>query len=65
MTEDDAVLSRAQRRSLRRIFNGRSVPIILPDGSAFLTYKDARHYLEALPRDARDAAYADMRDQAK
>ncbi|MBB6124037.1 hypothetical protein [Sphingobium subterraneum] len=60
--EDDHALSRAQSRSLRRIYNGRSVPI-LADGKTFLTYKDARHYLLSLPREARDAAYAEMRNQ--
>jgi hypothetical protein len=61
---DDQSLSRTQRRLLRRIYNGRSVPIIA-DGRPFLTYKDARQYLEALAREARDAAYAEMKGQAK
>ena len=62
--EDDQLLSRSQRRSLRRIYNGRSVPIIA-DGSALLTYKDARQYLQSLTREARDAAYAEMMGQAE
>ena len=62
--DDDEQLSRAQRRSLRRIYNGRSVPIIA-DGRAFLTYKDASQYLQSLAGEARDAAYADMKAKAK
>lgn len=64
MTEDDdASLSRAQRRLLRRIYNGRAVPI-MADGRPFLTYKEASRYLQSLPSEARDAAYAQMREQA-
>jgi hypothetical protein len=62
--EEDSSLSRAQRRSLRRIYNGRSVPIVA-DGRPFLTYKDASHYLQSLAPGARDAAYAAMKEQAK
>lgn len=62
--DDDHLLSRPQRRSLRRIYNGRSVPILV-DGRGFLTYQDARQYLQSLPREARDAAYLDMVGQAK
>jgi len=62
--EDDQLLSRSQRRSLRRIYNGRSVPIIA-DGRDFLTFKDARDYLQSLAPEARDAAYAEMRERAK
>jgi len=62
--EDEQVLSRSQRRSLRRIYNGRSVPIVA-DGRAFLTYKEARQYLQSLTDEGRDAAYAEMRGQAK
>jgi hypothetical protein len=62
--EEDQVLSRAQRRLLRRIYNGRSVPI-MADGRPFLTFKDARQYLQSLTQEARDAAYAEMRSQAK
>lgn len=62
--DDDQSLSRQQRRSLRRIYNGRSVPIVA-DGKPFLTYKDASRYLEALPPQARDAVYAEMKDRAK
>jgi len=62
--QDDPLLSRAQRRFLCRIYNGRSAPIIA-DGRAFLTYKDAKQYLHSLTPEARDAAYAEMREQAK
>jgi hypothetical protein len=64
MTEEDQALSRSQRRSLRRIYNGRSVPIIA-DGRPFLTYKDASQYLQSLAPQARDAAYAEMKGKAK
>lgn len=55
-------LSRMQRRLLRRLYNGRSVPIIA-DGRPFLTYKDATRYLADLEPQARDAAYAQMKAQ--
>jgi hypothetical protein len=61
--DDDQVLSRAQRRSLRRLYNGRTVPITA-DGRDFLTYQDAKQYLLSLTQEARDTAYADMRAQA-
>ena len=65
MTDDDGhLLSRPQRRFLRRIYNGRTVPIVA-DGRAFLTFKDAREYLQSLAPEARAATYADMRAQAK
>lgn len=64
MTEEGQSLARAQRRLLRRIYNGRTVPI-MADGRPFLTYKEASRYLEALGPDARDAAYAEMKAQAK
>jgi hypothetical protein len=62
--EDDPSLSRMQRRLLRRIYNGRSVPIIA-DGKPFLTYKEASRYLQSITPEARDAAYAEMKEQAK
>lgn len=61
--EDDAALSRAQNRLLRRIYNGRSVPIVV-EGRPFLTYRDASQFLQSLPSQARDAAYAEMKVQA-
>lgn len=64
MTEEDQSLSRPQRRLLRRIYNGRSVPIIV-DGRSFLTYKDASQYLQSLAPQARDAAYSEMKEKAK
>ncbi len=62
--EDDQSLSRPQRRLLRRIYNGRTVPIVV-DGQPVLTYKDASRYLLSLPEEARDAAYAEMKVQAE
>lgn len=58
--EDDQSLTRAERRFLRRVYNGRTVPIIA-DGKPFLTYKAASQYLQSLAPDARDAAYAEMK----
>jgi hypothetical protein len=63
-TEEDQSLSRLQRRSLRRIYNGRSIPIVV-DGKPFLTYKEASQYLQSLAPQARDAAYAEMKEKAK
>ena len=62
--EDDQVLSRAPRRALRRIYNGRTVPIVV-DGRPFLTFREARDWLQSLPVAARDAACAAMIAQAK
>jgi hypothetical protein len=53
-------LSRPQRRLLKRIYNGRTVPI-MADEQPFLTYKEAARYLLTLESDARDAAYAQMK----
>lgn len=61
--EPEAALGRTERRFLRRIFNGRTVPIVA-DGQRFLTYKEASRYLLSLPPDARDAAYAHMKSEA-
>ena len=56
MTEDpDQALSRAHRRLLRRICNGRTVPLLL-DGHAFLTYRETSRYVLSLPPEARDGA---------
>lgn len=64
MTNDDMALSRPQRRLLRRIYNGRTVPIVA-DGREFLTFKDASRYLQTLEPEARDAVYAEMKLQGK
>lgn len=64
MTEADQSLSRPQRRLLCRIYNGRTIPIVV-DGAAFLTYREASQYLQKLAPEDRDAAYAKMKDQAK
>jgi hypothetical protein len=61
--ENDDSLSRSQRRLLRRVYNGRSVPIIV-DGRPFLTYKEASRYLQSIEGDARESAYAQMKEQA-
>lgn len=60
---DDSALTRPQRRLLRRIYNGRTVPI-MAGGQPFLTYKDASRYLESLQDEAREAAYLEMKAQA-
>lgn len=61
MTEDEShALSRPQRRLLRRIFNGRTLPIVA-DGRSFLTYKEASGHLQSLGPEARDAAYAELK----
>jgi hypothetical protein len=64
MTEDDETLSRTQRRLLRRIYNGRTVAIVV-DGRPFLTYKEAVRYLRALAVQDRDRACAEMKELAK
>ncbi len=64
MTEaESSALTRPQRRLLRRIFNGRVVPLEA-DGQSFLTFKEASRYLEELSPEARDAAYAALKAQA-
>ena len=65
MTDEDSErLSRPQKRLLRRIFNGRTVPIIA-DGRSFLTFKAANQYLQSLTPAARDAAYAEIKENAR
>lgn len=61
--EHDQALDRSQRRLLRRIYNGRTVPVVA-DGRSFLTYKEAARYLLSLTPDAREKAYAEMRSCA-
>lgn len=62
--EDPPALSRAQNRLLRRIYNGRTIPIVV-HGRPFLTFKDAGRHLRSLAPDERDRAYAEMKEQAK
>ena len=62
--EDEPSLTRMQTRLLRRIYNGRSVAIVV-DGKPFLTYRDASQDLRSLSPQARDAAYAEMKAQVK
>jgi hypothetical protein len=64
VAEAEAALTRPQRRLLRRIYNGRTVPIVV-DGRPFLTFREASRYLLTLTPEARDAAYLAMRGQAK
>ena len=61
MTDDEShSLTRPQRRLLRRIFNGRTVPVVA-DGRSFLTYKEASGHLQSLAADEREAAYAELK----
>lgn len=64
MEAEDSALARPQRRLLRRIYNGRTVPVIA-DGREFLTYRQAAQYLLSLPEAARDLAYEEMKAFAK
>lgn len=48
---------------LRRIYNGRNVPIIVDD-RPFVTYKEASRYLLSLGDEAREKAYSQMRSGA-
>jgi hypothetical protein len=48
---------------LRRIFNGRTVPIFV-GGQPFLTYKEASRYLLSLAHNEREKAFLDMRSGA-
>jgi len=48
---------------LRRIFNGRTVPVFV-DGRPFLTYKEASRYLLSLAHDGREKAFLEMRSGA-
>lgn len=61
--EPEQTLGRAERRLLRRIFNGRTVPVIA-DGRPFLTYKDASRYLLSLTPAGRELAYAQIKEGA-
>ena len=62
--EDAPPLARAQNRLLRRIFNGRTIPVFA-DGMALATYKDASQYLLSLDLPDRERAYAEIKAQAK
>lgn len=61
--DEDTALTRPQRRLLRRLYNGRTEPIVA-DGKPFLTYKEASRYLLSLEAEAREAAYLEMKRQA-
>lgn len=60
---DGPELGRSQRRLLRRIYNGRTVPIMV-DGRSFLTYREASRYLLSLTDPSRENAYAQMKASA-
>jgi hypothetical protein len=62
--EAEAALTRPQRRLLRRIYNGRTVPIVV-DGKQFLTFREASRHLLTLSSEERESAYLEMRRQAK
>lgn len=62
--EEEAALTRAQKRYLRRIFNGRTVPIVVA-GTALITYKDACRFLLSLEPAPREAVYQAMKEQVK
>lgn len=57
-------LGRPQKRLLKRLYNARTVPVIVDD-RPFLTYRDALRYLLSLPLDARDSAYAAMKARSR
>ena len=62
--EDAAWPTRPQRRYLRRIYNGRNIPIHV-DGTDFVTYKQAMKYLQTLDEDANNRAVEQMKAAAK
>ncbi|MFC3441686.1 hypothetical protein ACFOKF_10910 [Sphingobium rhizovicinum] len=64
VVEGNSDLSRPQKRMLKRLYNARTVPILVDD-RAFLAYRDAARYLLSLPVDAREAAYAVMKAHVK
>lgn len=61
--EDEQALSRPQRRLLRRIYNGRTVPVVA-GGRSFLTFREASRYLRSLDPEACEAAYEEMKRSA-
>ena len=64
INEDTPPLTRAQNRFLRRIFNGRTIPIVI-GGRHLATCKDAGRYLLSLDFPDREQAYAEIKEQAK
>lgn len=64
MMDEQQALGRTERRYLRRVFNGRTVPLKVGD-HAFLTFKEASRHLMGLDDEARDVAYREMRSQAE
>lgn len=61
---DEDALARPQRRLLKRVFNGRTAPLVA-GGLSFRVYRDAATYLLSLPREDRDAAYETLKAAAK
>ncbi|MCC2602510.1 hypothetical protein [Sphingopyxis yananensis] len=65
MSLDDASWpSRTEKRYLRRVYNGRTTPIIA-DGQKFLTYKQAMAHLQTLDEAACHAVVEQMKSAAK
>lgn len=56
--------SRAQKRYLRRLYNGRTTPITA-DGQEFLTYKQAMTYLRTLDEDRCNMVVDQMKSVGK
>jgi hypothetical protein len=57
-------LSRPQKRLLKRLYNGRMIPVVV-EGLSFLTYREAARYLLSLAPEPREAAYAAMKAQGR
>lgn len=60
----DEKLGRTQRRHLRRIFHGRSKPVLIDD-QKLLTYQQVKQFLATRAPDQRDAAYERIKSLAK
>lgn len=58
--EDADALTRPQRRLLRRLFNGRTQPLVT-SGGAFMTFREASRFLLTLEPTEREAAYLEMK----
>jgi hypothetical protein len=59
-TEQPGDLSRPQKRLLKRLYNARTVPVMV-DERPFLTYREAVRYLLSLGEEARESAYTQMK----
>ncbi|WP_311269847.1 hypothetical protein [Sphingobium sp. WCS2017Hpa-17] len=58
--EQPGDLGRPQKRLLKRLYNARTVPVMVND-RPFLTYREAMRYLLSLNEEARESAYAQMK----